>query len=309
MLNPNQVKIFLTNIEDFIFTRGMFYSRKTYPGLEDYANNLEETIIGKLLITKEDFDKFKHKSKDFFTNTQKEFLWEQAGVIRRPPIYYKIMGLGHYSAYNSTSKTYLFQECETSEDWRNYLKNFERRLGRLRDDRQRKETGKMSELGVWNNIECCLNDARRAGNFDLEYQKWEPAIKAWEQRNSTSFYSDWNWEDLLGKEGVIYQGIFTGTNSSVSANPNLNNQSPHIPRFTNYDNNPRSKSRQSNSTIINSNSPLPQPHNYQSTVYPPVKPPKMNKSDYSGGVGIFGVILVFLLVALAIVILTKRKKE
>ena len=58
MLNPNQVKVFLTNMKDFIFTRGMFYSPKIYSGLEDYANNLEETIIGKLLVPKETFDKF-----------------------------------------------------------------------------------------------------------------------------------------------------------------------------------------------------------------------------------------------------------
>ena len=50
MLNPSQIKIFLTNIQDFILTRGIFYSRKSYPGLEEFSNNLGETIIGKLLV-------------------------------------------------------------------------------------------------------------------------------------------------------------------------------------------------------------------------------------------------------------------
>ena len=242
-------------------------------------------------------------------------LWKQANdPVRRLPIYSRILGLGRYSAHRPASKTYLYECCETPEDWRNYLNRI---FGELHNEfgdyfRQREEAaGKVPELLVWNSIEFQLDYAQRhVGNFDWEYHRLKPAIKAWEQRNGVSFYSDWNWEDLLGKERVTWEEAFppSETNSSVSANPNLNNQSHHIPRFTNYDNNPRSKSRQSNSTIINSNSPLPQPHNYQPTVYPPVKPPKTNKSDYSGGVGIFGVILVFLLVALATVILTKRKR-
>lgn len=52
-LTPQQTEIFLTNAGDFILTRGFFYSRKTYEGLEDYANNLDETVIGQLLVPKE----------------------------------------------------------------------------------------------------------------------------------------------------------------------------------------------------------------------------------------------------------------
>jgi len=50
MLTPQQTEIFLANAGDFILTRGMFYSAKTYPGLEEFENNLGETIIGKGLI-------------------------------------------------------------------------------------------------------------------------------------------------------------------------------------------------------------------------------------------------------------------
>jgi len=74
MLNPNQLKIFLTNIEDFILTRGIFYSQKTYEGLEEFASTIEETIIGKLLVPQEAFNKVKDKFSNFLTNAQKEFL-------------------------------------------------------------------------------------------------------------------------------------------------------------------------------------------------------------------------------------------
>lgn len=47
MLTPQQTEIFLANIEDFLLTRGMFYSQKTYLGLEEFDNGLDETIIGK----------------------------------------------------------------------------------------------------------------------------------------------------------------------------------------------------------------------------------------------------------------------
>jgi len=36
-----------------LLTRGMFYSQETYEGLEEFANNLGETIIGKGLIPQE----------------------------------------------------------------------------------------------------------------------------------------------------------------------------------------------------------------------------------------------------------------
>jgi hypothetical protein len=74
MLNPNQVKIFLTNIDDFILTRGIFYSQKTYEGLEEFSNNLGETIIGKLLVPRGALNRCENKFSNFLTNTQKEFL-------------------------------------------------------------------------------------------------------------------------------------------------------------------------------------------------------------------------------------------
>jgi hypothetical protein len=36
----------------------MFYSQKTYEGLEEFSNNFGETIIGKLLVPKEALNKF-----------------------------------------------------------------------------------------------------------------------------------------------------------------------------------------------------------------------------------------------------------
>lgn len=307
MLNLNQVKIFLANRKDFILTRGMFYSPKTYPGLEEFANNLRETIIGKLLFPKETFDKFRYEFKDdFLTDAQKEFLWEQAGVIRRPPIYYKIMGLGHYSAYHSTSKTYLFQECETSEDWRNYLKNFERRLGRLHDEfeeyfRRRRERGKKLELLVWNSIECCLYDARRVGNFDLEYQRFEPVIKAWEQRNNASFYGNWNWEDLLGKE-ISYEE--TLPKSPTSTNPNQNNNSSN--QASSLEN------RESNSPnryiSLHRLKPQTSPSNNSSSTNSDISSsPETNKAIYQGG--LWGVALLFLLVVVILISFKKYKKK
>jgi hypothetical protein len=58
MLTSNQLEIFLTNIQDFILTRGIFYSPETYEGLEEFSNNLGETIIGKMLIPQETINKF-----------------------------------------------------------------------------------------------------------------------------------------------------------------------------------------------------------------------------------------------------------
>lgn len=322
MLNPNQVKIFLTNIEDFIFTRVFFYSRKVYPGLEEFANNLGETLIGELLVPKETVNKFwEHNFKD----EQKQILWKQLephiiGEFYREPLVERGSGpplisrlrLGYHLPCRHDMKAHLFQCCKSPREFEDYLQNFTR----LNDEfeeyfRRRKEQGKKPELLVWNSIECELNVARRAGNFDLEWQKWEPAIKAWEQRNNASFYGDWNWEDLLGKATLTWREVFAVNNYSVYTNSNLNNQSHNIPHFTKHESSLRDKPRQSNSPVVNSNSPsLPTSHSYQPTVHPiSVEPSKKDKSNYFGGVGIFGVIFLFLLVVLVTVVLTKRKKK
>jgi hypothetical protein len=45
-------------MEDFLLTRGMFYSQKTYGGLEEFENNLGETIIGEGLIPQDIWGNF-----------------------------------------------------------------------------------------------------------------------------------------------------------------------------------------------------------------------------------------------------------
>jgi len=308
MLNPNQVKVFLTNIQDFILTRGLFYSQKTYEGLEEFSNNLGETIIGKMLIPKEAIDKFREHN---FKNEQKEVLWKQLehgiiakfyGELHHPPLsgppLIKRLRLGYHLPCRHDMKAHLFQCCKTPQEFEDYLKNFTRLDDEFEEYfRRRKETGNKPELLVWNSIECYLNDARRAGNFDLEYQNWEPAIKAWEQRNNASFYGEWNWEDLLGKATLTWQEVFAINNYSVYTNSNLNINSNSL--YKKPDSNlENSKSNNLNDNYYNPSLPAPE--------LPTNGLPDSNKWNYSGG--IFGVILVFLLVALVTVILTKRKR-
>ena len=241
MLNPNQVAIFLTNVEDFILTRGLFYSQKTYEGLEEFSNNLGETIIGGLLIPKEVIDKFWEHN---FKNEQKEVLWKQLehdiiaefyGELHHPPLsgppIIKRLRLGYHLPCRHDMKAHLFQCCKTPQEFEDYLKNFTRLDDEFEEYfRRRKERGKKFELLVWNSIECCLNNARRTGNFDLEYLKWGPAIKAWEQRNNASFYGDWNWEDLLGKE-VSLEEAFPSKSENIEENRQKTNPNSSPSQF------------------------------------------------------------------------------
>jgi hypothetical protein len=80
MLTPKQTEIFLTNVEDFILTRGMFYSQKTYPGLEEFENNLDETIIGKELIPQEAREQWECKT---FPKVR-ETLWRELSLLWEP---------------------------------------------------------------------------------------------------------------------------------------------------------------------------------------------------------------------------------
>jgi hypothetical protein len=82
MLTPQQTEIFLTNMEDFILTRGMLYSQKTYEGLEEFANNLDETIIGEGLISKEFLEQWECKT---FPKVR-ETLWRELSLLKEPPV-------------------------------------------------------------------------------------------------------------------------------------------------------------------------------------------------------------------------------
>jgi hypothetical protein len=136
----------------------------------------------------------------------------------------------------------------------------------------------------------------------MKYQRLEPAIKAWEQRNNASFYGDWNWEDLLRKEVSLEEAYPQKTNFLTSTNPNSNNNSGNVPSFTrSLASNPENKESNnpnryiSNSDSQSNSSPSTNPNNSSS--------PETNKAIYQGG--FWGVALLFLLVT---VILIKRKR-
>lgn len=82
MLASQQTEIFLANLDDFLLTRGMFYSQKTYPGLEEFANNLDETIIGKGLITQEAWGQWECKTLPKIRET----LWRELSLLREPEL-------------------------------------------------------------------------------------------------------------------------------------------------------------------------------------------------------------------------------
>jgi hypothetical protein len=79
MLTPQQTEIFLTNIGDFLLTRGMFYSQKTYPGLEEFDNDLGETIIGKDLLSQEAWEQWECQKLPGIRET----LWKELSSIIR----------------------------------------------------------------------------------------------------------------------------------------------------------------------------------------------------------------------------------
>jgi hypothetical protein len=110
MLSTDQLKIFLANMEDFILTRGMFSSQKTYEGLEEFANNLDETIIGEGLIPQEAREQWECKT---FPKIR-ETLWEELQLSVRSDVPFLS---GDFVKSNLPYAEGLFFHCQKACDY------------------------------------------------------------------------------------------------------------------------------------------------------------------------------------------------
>jgi len=369
MLTPQQTEIFLANMEDFILTRGIFYSQKTYPGLEDYANNLDETIIGEGLISKEAREAAEQSSRKAAEQLQSQLNWRRreewedrfsrwiewlakvksiygqtGGSIRfffKPihPILNKWIKGEFRCTRGHSVKTFVSDYCRTIGEVNNCLSAFDKLWSEL----ERGERGQYNEIWCWNYLESrvqtgLFESQRWDGSREsplAERQKWEPAIKAWEQRNGVSFHGNWNWENLLGRE-ISREIAFSffpqepqspqekeATEPLTSDNTNLASS-----KSSNTENSPNSPTTQSETSPANPKPVSPKESNPRSNTLPtkanPTEQPKekdlaknsqANSPEPAKGKEITatelvvgGIIVSLILVSLAILIKKRKVK-
>jgi len=273
----------------------MFYSQKTYPGLEEFENNLGETIIGEGLISKEVLEnEAEQKQKSW--ELKKWSLWIE-WLAKVKSIYGRIGGcMSHFfksshpilnkwvkGGFRCTEghdvKTFVYIYCGTIRKINNCLQAFDKLWREL----ERGERGQYNEIWCWNYLENhvqtgLFESQRWDGSREsplAERQKWEPAIKSWEQRNRVSFHGDWNWENLLGRE-ISREIAFSffpqepqspqekeATEPLTSANTNLASS-----KSSNTENSPNFPSTQSEPTLANPKPVSPKESNPGSNTSP-----------------------------------------